>query len=297
MAIKIDYLAKETVTNLSRNLSLTIASILTVAVSLSMVGSAILIGEAVRNATARWEGGIEFIVFLQPEATPEQTDSVRKALSDSPEVEQVKFVDQAATFKEFKELFKSTPQLVENVDPAILPPSYRVVPVNKDADAIASLGEQFRAKPGVKDVVFAADTIKAIQRLGNLFRFGLLVVAGLLLLAAIALILNTIRMAMFARRREIEVMKLVGASNWFIRIPFMFEGITAGVLGSSIAVGATLLVNKLLDNVSANQGYRLLRDFTVDSGQTLFVAVLVFFLGVLIGAAGSGFAVTRYLDV
>ena len=192
MALKLDYMVRETGTNLVRNFSLTFASILTVAVSLSLVGASLLVRDAVDNATARWEGGIEFIVFVQPEAAEEQVDAVERALGDSPQVEDYSFVDQDETFEEFKDLFADSPQIIDTVEPEILPPSFRVVPTDKTPATIENLTTVFESQPGVREVVAATDTIRTIQNLSRLFQqitFGvaaaLVIAAGLLVLLSL----------------------------------------------------------------------------------------------------------------
>lgn len=298
MAIKVDYIAREVGTNLRRNITLTLASILTVAVSLSLVGSALLIRQGVSNATERWNDGIEFIVFMNPDVSEEQDAAVRSDLESSPQVADFAYIDKEQAFEEFQELFADTPGMVESVTPEILPPSYRVEPRDADAEAIVALGQTFETKPGVREVVFAAETVKTFQRLSRILSFGILGVAVVLGGASLLLILNTIRMAMFARRREIQVMKLVGATNWFIRIPFMVEGLIQGFLGALVAVGAVVGLNSLfrsqLDNAD---DLVLLQGIVVANSDVIGISVLVLVVGCLIGAAGSAFAVSRFLDV
>ena len=125
--------------------------------------------------------------------------------------------------------------------PDVLPPSYRVVPRQKDAQSVEALSVQYRNKAGVKEVVSATETIRLVQQLSSRLTLGIVFVSAFLLLAAFLLILNTIRMAIYARRREIEVMKLVGATNWFIRVPFMVEGLVQGIVGALLAILGLLL--------------------------------------------------------
>ncbi len=297
MALKLDYMVRETGTNLVRNFSLTFASILTVAVSLSLVGASLLVRDAVDNATARWEGGIEFIVFIQPEAPEGQTSAVERALEESPQVDDYTFVNQDETFEEFKDLFADSPQIIDTVSPDILPPSFRVVPTDKSPETIEGLRTVFEAQPGVREVVAATDTIRTIQNLSRLFQRITFGVATALVIAAGLLVLNSIRMAMFARRREIEVMKLVGASNWFIRVPFMLEGVVQGLMGSLVALGAAFGVRAGLSSISSDRRFELFSGFAVDSGQFRVTAMVILFTGVAIGALGSAFAVSRFLDV
>lgn len=297
MALKLDYVVRETGTNLFRNISLTLATVLTVAVSLTLVGSALLVSGAVDNATARWEGGIEFIVFLNPEAAEAQTEAVQRSLEDSPQVESFTYVDQEATFEEFKDLFADSPQIVDTVGPEVLPPSFRVAPVDKQPETIDNLRTVFEAQPGVREVVAATDTIRTIQDLSGLFRGVSLGVAAALVVAAALLVLNSIRMAMIARRREIEVMKLVGASNWFIRVPFMLEGVIQGLAGSAVAFGLSFVVREWLSGIAADRRFTLFAGFVVDSGQFRLTGMVILVTGVGIGALGSAFAVSRFLDV
>ncbi len=298
MAIKLDYVARETATNLTRNITLTLASILTVVVSLTLFGSAFMLNQGVNNANDRFKGGIEFIVYLQPEVTEDQKASIEGDLNANPDVKDITYVDQDATYDEFVELFGDSPQLVETVTPEILPPSFRVAPEVQDPEVVQALGEQFSEKAGVYDVVFAFEVVKRIQETFNKIGARFLIASGLLLLAALLLILNTIRVAMFARRREIEVMKLVGATNWFIRVPFIVEGVVQAVIGALVAVGAmTFVIRPFIDELSQDRVLPIFQGFEVTDGNLLVTNLLVLGGAVLIGAIGSAVAVSRFLDV
>jgi cell division transport system permease protein len=105
-------------------------------------------------------------------------------------------------------------------------------------------------------------------------------------------------MAMFARRREIEVMKLVGATNWFIRVPFMLEGIVQGIVGGVLALGAVFALDRFMKTAAENPEYQaIMRGFVASSGELMWTAVVVMLLGIVIGAAGSGWALSRFLKV
>jgi cell division transport system permease protein len=120
----------------------------------------------------------------------------------------------------------------------------------------------------------------------------------ILLVASLLLILNHIRMATFARRREIEVMKLVGATNWFIRVPFMLEGIVQGIVGAVVAIGAVVGVDRFMQAASANEDYRAILDgFVATPSDLMMTAVVIVVLGIVIGAAGSSVALSRFLKV
>lgn len=293
MALSVDYVVRETASNLRRNLLMTAAAILTVAVSLSLVGGALLLKQGVSKASLQWRGGVELSVFMLPDATPEQNEAVERELSQMPEVRRFTFVDQQAAYAEFKEMFANSPDLVESVEPKDLPPSYRVVP--KRAEFVDVVGGRFEKRPGVKEVVFARDVVETLLKVTRALQIGIVTVAGVLLLSAVLLILNTIQMAIFARRREVAVMKLVGATNWFIRVPFMLEGMVQGILGATAAFAVVALVRNLLAGAVGQNtlGNQLLPP----AGDVVGTGLFVLFAGAAIGAVGSAFAVRRFLDV
>jgi cell division transport system permease protein len=297
MALRANYVVRETASNLWRNLLLTLASMLTVAVSLSLVGAALLLRQGVDNATIQWKDGIEFSVYMNPESTEDQRASIRRELDRSVgvDVERYNYVDQDEAYEEFKTLFGNSPTMVENISAEVLPPSFRVVPTVDDSAAIQAMANRFEGRPGVREVALALDTVDTILRVGRAFQIGMLVLAGALLFSAALLIFNTIRMAIYARRREIEVMKLVGATNWFIRVPFMLEGLVQGIMGAGVSFLAIWGLQTGAQD--AVRSVPLFSDFIVSASQVTSTGVLVLVLGALIGAVSAGVAVTRFLDV
>jgi cell division transport system permease protein len=295
MALRVEYLVRETGNNLRRNLALTVPAVLTVAVSLALFGVSLLLGGGADRFTQQWRGGIEFIVFMNPDATQEQIDLVQNGVSSSPEVKRWTYFDKQKAYDEFRELFKDKPDIVDFATPDILPPSFRVVPQNPDADAVTALAAQFENQPGVKNVSKATEVIKEVESLTRYIKIGLWVTSVVLFLVSLLLILNTIFTAMTARRREIEVMKLVGATNWFIRVPFMLEGLIQGVVGAIVAVIATSVFNSQV--FPRIQELEILQDFRVDSGQLWTTSIWLLLLGCIIGVVGSVFGASRYLDV
>ena len=293
MALKVDYVARETITNLRRNLLMTSAAVLTVAVSLALVGGALLLRQGVQNATVQWKGGVELSIFMKPDVSPAQSEAIERQLKAMPEVKRVRYVSQRAAYDEFKKLFANSPDMVETVKAENLPPSYRVVP--KAAEQVEVIGEPFSGRPGVYKVVYAEKQVKTLLRVTSALQLGIVVVAFILLLSASVLILNTIRMAIFARRREVAVMKLVGATNWFIRVPFMFEGMLQGLVGAGVAFGAVYLGRNVVQDAVRNN--ELFRSFYVSSAEVVGTGAFIVIVGALVGAIGSAIAVSRFLDV
>jgi len=293
VALSLDYVVRETAGNLRRNLLMTAAAILTVFVSLFLVGAALLLRQGVSKATLQWRGGVELSVFMNADAAPNQIDAVRRSLEQMPEVRRFSFVDQAAAFQEFQRMFAGQPDLVESIEAADLPPSFRVVPDR--AEFVDAVGQRFEESAGVFEVAYAKEEIDSLLKVTRVLQIGIGAAAIVLLLSAALLILNTIQMAIFARRREVAVMKLVGATNWFIRVPFMLEGMLQGLLGAAAAVGVVAVVRNLLAGAVGSNlfGNQLLPRSSDVVGTGLFVLVT----GALIGTVGSAFAVRRFLEV
>jgi cell division transport system permease protein len=184
---------------------------------------------------------------------------------------------------------------VNSASAADLPPSYRVVV--RDAKQVQQVGSAIRSYPGVRNVVYAKQSVDTLLRVTGIAQAVLFSIALVLLAAAAVLILNAIRMAIFARRREVAVMKLVGATNWFIRVPYMLEGVIQGLLGAVVAVGVVAVVNFLLRYSVQHYDVTLFQSIVV-SGRDLFLTELaVLFMGAVVGAAGSALGVRGFLEV
>jgi cell division transport system permease protein len=299
MALKVDYVVKETGRNLVRNPLLSMATIVVVVVAVALVGGSLLLRQGVSNATSRWQGGIEFIVYMNPDASPEQVDAVSRALDESPQVDSHVYLDKDAAFAEFQELLsEDQPELVDLVTPDVLPTSFRVKPVTPESEVVDALVQQFGQQSGVYKVVAATDVIRKIQRISNLMSVGIALVAVVLTSAAMLFIGFTIQTAVFSRRREIEVMKLVGATNWFVRVPFMLEGVVQGIVGAMLGILAVFGLDRFLDTVVAgDDGLGILTNFSVASGDVLATSLALFLGAVIITAIASMVAVSFYVKV
>jgi cell division transport system permease protein len=293
MSLKVDYFARETVVNLRRNVFMTSAAIVVVAVSLALVGGALLLKQGVDKATVQWRGGVELSVFMKADAAPEELDAVDRELRAMPDVKQVRFVSKQGAYDEFRKMFSNSPDMLESLSAEQMPPSYRVVP--KQAEDVDLIGGRFKDRPGVRDVVYARDTVKALLSVTRYAQLLIWSVAIVLLVAAALLILNTIRMAIYARRREVAVMKLVGATNWFIRVPFMFEGLVQGLIGAAAAFGVVFVVRNFAQH--AVRHVELFRQFSVNSSEVVGTGLFLILVGMVVGAVGSAIAVSRFLDV
>ncbi len=296
MAIRVDYLFKETGQNLVRNPSLSLATILTVAVSLSLMGVALLVQQGVGRINNAFKDDVEFIVWLDVNVQNEQIEVVQTFLDTSAYIDDSFFIDEEATFREFQSFFADEPEILQLVEPDQLPMSFQVKPADTNVESIRGVANEIETFPGVKDVEFASDNIRAISTFSQGSSTVMLVAAVAAAAASGLLMYNSIRTAVFARRREIEVMRLVGATKWFIRIPFMLEGLLQGLIGAFLSIFTVFAVNKLTDRFFQNLDSYVFRDFAVPTSQVLYIGAILMIVGALIGAIGAGVAVTRYLD-
>lgn len=298
MISRFGYFFRETWINIRRNLTLTVAAILTVAVGVMLVGLGLMARYASSNALGRWQGGVQFEVFLQPNISGDQIDALGAELQNHPDIERIEYFTQDQAYDLLQQMLSDDPDLVAEVSPETLPSSYRVVPRVAEGELIESLAAQFRQRPGVYSVETGREQVDAIKEWFNSFRWIVLLMSIVLAAVSVMLIFNSIRVAMFARRREIEVMKLVGATNSFIRFPFILEGMLHGLIGGIVgAVAAGVLRGHIEDLFGRSEILAFFRSFTVTSGQFTTATVATVVMGVIVGAVGSAFAAGRFLDV
>jgi cell division transport system permease protein len=305
MPVSVDYVARETAANLWRNRLMTIAAVLTVGVSLSLVGASLLLQRGVSHATTRWSHGVNVVVWLSPAVSESQTRSVQHQLHQLPYVRTCIFRSQAFDFNEAKHLLP--PDEFQVLTAAATPSSLRCQ-LDNPAEGLV-IGRQFGCAqqsqqssaptcvyPGVKNVSVPTAEVHNIQNVSRILQVVFLALAVILLLSAAVLIINTIRLAIFARRREVSVMKLVGATNWFIRIPFMFEGIVQGLLGAVVASLGVFVLHLVLDSYSNLKTGNLWYRMRVPTHEVLVTSLEVVIIGVVIGTIGSVLGIRRFLD-
>ena len=294
MLTRIGYFARETLVSLRRNLLMTLAGIITVAVSLCVLGGALLLSRLVDHGTQQWKNGVELEIFMNVKATDGQINSLNRALHADRDVRSARYLTKADAYAEFKRLFKDQPDLVQTTDAAALPSSYRVAPAK--AELTQTVADRYATQPGVDEVKTASKEVKKLLSATSWIRTAFIVIFFLLLAASLFLIVNTIRLATFARRREIEVMKLVGASNWFVRIPFMLEGLVQGVIGAAFAFGAVYGLKEVISNaIARNSDFS--RGFYVGNADAYTIGLYVIILGAGIGVIGSIVGLRRFLEV
>jgi cell division transport system permease protein len=292
MPVSLDYVARETASNLWRNRLMTVAAVLTVGVSLSLVGASLLLRQGVAHATTQWAHGVDAIVWLNPGIAEDQRNSINQQIHLLPYVRTCTYRSQGYDYNEAKRLL--TPPEYQVLTPATTPGSLRCQLDNPN-EALA-IAKQFGSYPGVKSVAVPTKTIHNIQTVSRILQLVFFVLAVILLLSASVLIINTIRLAIFARRREVSVMKLVGATNWFIRVPFMFEGVAQGLFGALFASFAVFSLHFLLDSFSNNKTGNIWYQMRMPTHEVIATSLVVVLIGVVIGSFGSALGIRRFLD-
>jgi cell division transport system permease protein len=295
MAIKIDYALQESATNIRRNMFITVAAILVVGVSLFLGGSALLLQHATARASDQWTSQVEVAVFLTSDISADERAQLQSDLESMPEVSKVIYESKAQAYERFKRLFSNQPDIVNNTSPDALPESFRVK--LRDPHQFGVIRDRLTGRPGVYQIRDERQTVKELFRATETQRKMSLVNAIVVFFAAILLIATTIRMAIFARRKEIGIMKLVGATNWFVRIPFMMEGIVQGLIGGALAVLMLLPARSLLSSTGPQLAFSQNFRFQVTYGDILLYGSFLVAAGILIGVLGSLFGLRRFLDV
>ena len=294
MPVSVDYVARETASNLWRNRLMTIAAVLTVAVSLTLVGAALLLRQGSANATGELERGTEVTVWMKPNANAQEIHAVKTQLAQLTYVRQpCAYWNKARNFAEARKLLPS--DVLQATTPSQMPTSFWCTPVQL-SDA-AQVQSTFLGTPGVQTVTAPTQQIHTEEKAINISKWVCLAIAVVLIVSAAVLILNSIRMAIFARRREVSVMKLVGATNWFIRVPFMSEGLIQGFFGSALAAVAVYVIYLVIDHAGGTASSNIFSAMHMSVGQLIWTDIVVLVVGMVIGSLGSAIAIRRFLDV
>lgn len=286
------YLAGELSTGLRRNTLMIVATIVTVTVSLALLGAALLVQRQVDLARDLFYAQVEVSIFLQEGIAPSTRESLHEDLASSPVVEEVIFESKEDAYEHFQEIFADDAVMRDSVTPEIMPASFRVKLT--DPEQYGVVASQFAGYPGVHEVVDQREVLERFFSVMEALRNGALVVALLQLGAAVALIFNTIRITAFARREQTGIMKLVGATNWYIRLPFVLEGVVAGVLGAALA--SLLLYLGLRTLVDGLRQQIFFVPF-VGTGDFWSVVPILVLVGAGIAAMASVVSLRRFLAV
>ncbi|MBM0237767.1 ABC transporter permease [Micromonospora sp. ATA32] len=291
--MRLKYVLSEVLVGLWRNVTMTIAMIITLAVSLTMLGASGLMYRQVGDMKDLYYKNIEVSIFLDTQVSDQQRTDLDAKLKSDPLVREVTYVNKDEAYKRFQEMFQDAPDLLSAVKADSLPESFRLKLVNPEQ--YKNIYDQYKDTAGVDEIVDQSRLLDKIFNVLTAIQNIALAAAIVMAVAALLLVANTIQVAAYSKRREVAVMKLVGASNWFIQAPFVLEAVVAGLIGSLLGLVALIAAKYLLFDGSLKALQGLLSPVTWSD--ILFMFPLMAGVGGLISAATAWITLRFYLRV
>ncbi len=288
---KFSYVIKNTFINMRRNPLLVVATMLAVLVSSFLVFTTLSARAVVENNTSRWQNGVHVVIFLDDRVTTTAHKQLQESLETYPEVRMVEYFTKAEAADEFKFLFKDQPELIQEVDFERLPSSLRVN-LNNPGDYELII-ERMDGNPAVKEIRASGEAIDRLLSLTNTLVISASVFASLIAFAALILIINTLRLTAYAKRKEIKIMKTIGASSTYIRLPFIFEAIFESLIGTSIAIGLGWgVIQYSKDSVIAQSIF----DITISESYLINLTLVLLFSSLVFGLIASFIGIRKVLN-
>jgi len=289
---RFESLFRETTSGLRRNGLVAFAAISTTFIALLLFGLALLISRQVNLMIEATTGNVEVAIYLSDPVNPDTVESLTTKLTELPVVANVDYETKQEACERFKRLFANQQALVNNVDCDALPASLRVK--LDDPEQYDQVAAVLKGQPGIDRIVDQSRFLDRLFAVTRVFRVGVLLVSFVMLVSAAVLIANTVRMGLFARRKEIGIMKLVGATNWRIRFPFLIEGLVESLIGAVAAIFflfgmKVAFINPLYDTV----------EFVPWVTNTDVVALIPWLLvaGAVVAVVAALAGMRRFLDV
>jgi cell division transport system permease protein len=288
---------------LRRNLTMTIALVVVVAISLSLLGTGLLFVKQVDNTRTYWQGRVQLSIYLctrssvSPQcehngaATAAERAQIETDLNNLPQVVSVRYESQEEAYSRFRQEFSENQSFVNSVSKGDIPDSFQVKLKNAQTD-FPIVAQTVDGRDGVDQVVDDSSILDKFYKLLNGARNAVVIIAIILIIAAILLVANTIRLSAFNRRRETSIMRLVGASNFYVQLPFLVEGIIAGMFGWLVSAGLLIAVKSLwLDTLQQYFPFNV----QLSATDLVEVIVLAMIIGVVLCGATSLLTLRRYL--
>jgi cell division transport system permease protein len=305
MAINPGYFVRETWSSFRRNWVMSLVAVSIIYISLLLVGAFFLTSSVLNTIVSSFEAKVSIQVFVKDGALPADVETLQADIQKMPNVKSITYVTKAQALQRFKDRTKNSPQLVEQLRGNPLPASIEVALVDPRlvqtvVNAIVkdpTLAKVIKnpADPTASDIRYGQNVVENLFKATGIVRVFAAAFLILLLIVSLVLIGNTIRLAIYSRRREIGIMRLVGASNWFIRTPFLLEGVLQALIGSILALLTLIAAQAFI--VPWLQSNLKFLPVAIGGVTVAQLAGLLIFSGVAIGLLGSGSAVRRYLKV
>ena len=288
---KFSYVLKNTLLNMRRSPLLVFATIIAVLVSSFLVFTTLSARSIVENNTLRWQNGIHVVVFLDDRVTTTAHKQLETSLEDYPEVRTVDYFSKPEAEEEFKVLFRDQPELLAEVDYEILPASLRIN--LNDPSNYKLIIERLDGNPAVKEIRTSGQAIERLLSLTDTLVISASAFALLIGFAAFILIINTLRLAAYSKKKEIKIMRLIGASSTYIRLPFIFEAVIESLIGTSIAVGfGWALIEYSKNSIVADSIF----DITISDDYLIFLTLSLLMFSLIFGLFASFVGIRRALN-
>jgi len=304
MSINPGYFIREAGTSFKRNWVMSLGAIITIFLSLLLIGISLMISTVVNSLVTNVESKVSIQVFIKDDAATQDIEVLQRKLVTDPLVKSVNFTSKEQALADFKKTMSASPEVVDNLEGNPLPASLdvelkdsrdveTVVATIKGSDMFAKIADH--PEDPEKSLKYGQQIVKKLFAFTKILRLVGIVFVIMLAVVSLIFINNTIRLAIYARRQEIAIMRLVGASNWFIRAPFILEGILQSVIGAVLAIITLFFIQfgalpKLKTAISFMQ-------FNLSSAVTVQISIVLIVAGAIIGAFGSWIAMRKYLRV
>ena len=287
------YFLRESLISFRRNWVTSTGAIVVVAICLVVVGGVVLGASTIGNIIKTVEQKVEIETYIKDSTPPEAIDALQNEIASWSEVKNVAYVSKDEALKRLKNDLKDYPEMLQAMEGNPLPASFEIR--LKDPHNVEKVAGRLKGRPELEEIKYGKDWVPRLFAVSRVVRGVGATFIGLLSFASLVLIANTIRLAIFSRRREVGIMRLVGASNWFIRWPFLLEGILQGVIGAALAISVLYFVKVTAVPWIA----RSLPFLSVSFDAALFwkLVAMLTGAGALIGASGSSIALRRFLKV
>ena len=270
---------------------LVFATIIAVLVSSFLVFTTLSARSIVQNNTIRWQSGIHVVVFLDDRVTTTAHKQLQESLESYPEVRLVDYFSKSEAKEEFQVLFKDQPELLAEVDFEILPSSLRIN-LNDPSDYTLII-ERLDGNPAVKEIRSSGEAIERLLSLTDTLVISASAFALLIGFAAFILIINTLRLAAYSKRKEIKIMRLLGASSTYIRLPFTLEAVVESLIGTSIAVGFGWAVIEYSKNSIVAES---IFDITISDDYLIFLTLSLLLFSLVFGLFASFVGIRKALN-
>lgn len=291
------YNLKQAFSQMGRNKGMYFTSIMAITAMMLILGLFFVAFVNVNLFTKSIEKDYNVIqIYLKEGLTPEVTDAVGQSLQTTEGVEKVEYVTKDQALQTLRDRWGDNGYLLENLPENPLPDSYTVYVTDKDAaNNVATLAPGIE---GVDDVVYYRDTIEKLAQVSRFIELGSIIAMAFLVIVSIVIVANTIKLTVFNREKEISIMKYLGATNWFVKAPFIWGGIIIGILSSVIATGLTYVIYKRIVSIIGGDILRILSVNLVPAEQlTLTLLASFLCLGIGIGVIGSAISIRKFLNV